>query len=372
MSTTMPDFEMPAVVPPPPVDLAGAPRGDPPASIGTAVPGTGAATVVGATELTAEPEAMGPPPAAPRPRVAWRHVLAAALVGAVVGAGVPATVQAVDRAAAVAQVESLRALAYDYLTAIAERRADDASALVPVTEGPRAPALAPAAVLASARPIERQEVRLVHVDGDAAAIEVRYRAGGSDVFRTLDAERAEGHWRITTSLAETLNVYSMDDRSLLTIAGSSIESGRVLLYPGVYVPESSAGPVLVSRAESFVIDGDPGTPTEAYSSSELAPPLAELATAQAVASVAECQRGGACPEAEGAVLDGVDYVHVTFSDLEQGVVDLSVPLSSASPAAPWLEVHVRLTVDPDGQPLSWLCGRPGHYEADLAPCPTIG
>lgn len=370
MSTTMPEFEMPDVVPPPPVaaDAAAPPaRASDPAS--PTETGAHLPAIVGATELTAEPDPLAAPVPAPRPRIVWRHVLAAALVGAILGAGVPAAVQAVDRAAAAAEIEGVRSLAADYLAAIAEGRADDATALAP--SDARRP-LAPPNVLAAARPIERTEVRLVHLEGDQGSVEVRYRAGGSDVFRTLDVERRDGRWSIATTLLEEVNVYSSDDRSTLIIAGTTVESGRVLLYPGTYVPDSDAGPVLVSRAESFVVDGDPRTPTETYRMSDLAPELSELAMEHALAAVAECQRADSCEVPDGEVVRATDQVHIVFSDLERGRLDLSVPLTQDSPTGMWLELQMRLSVDADGRPLDWLCGRPGQFDGDLSPCPAIG
>lgn len=357
MSTEMPEFEMPDVVPPP------LPAPGP----GTLAPTAAAPTAVGETELTAEP-ALEAPPIPSRPRVVWRHVLAAALVGVIAGAAVPAALQAFDRAAAAAEIDGVRSLATDYLTAIAEGRADDATALAP--SAARTP-LAPAPVLAAARPIERTEVRLVHLDGDRGSVEVRYRVGGSDTFGSLDVERRDGRWQLATTLVEPVSVYSSDDRSTLTIAGMTVESGRALLYPGVYVPESDAGPVLVSRAESFVVDGDPRSPTETYRMSELAPELSELAAAHALAAVAACQRADACEVPAGETLRTTDQVHVVFSDLERGRLDLSVPLSPESPTGTWLDLQVRLSVDADGRPLDWLCGRPGRFDGDLSPCPAI-
>lgn len=361
----MPDFEMPEVPPPSGPPAAASPDGAGEA-IGRPATAADASTLVGATELTVEPAPAAPAPA-PRPRIVWRHVLAAALVGAVIGAGVPATVQALDRAAATAEVDGLRSLAEDYLAAIAERRADDATRLVPLAR----PAIAaPAALLASARPIEQQEVRMVHIDGEAGSVEVRYRVAGQEVERSLEAERVDGRWQLLTSLAERASVQPYDEVSA-SIAGVGLDGRDVRLYPGTYALDRVEGPVLTTGGERFVVDGDPRSPTEVWVQHELVPDLAALASDYAIAAAAACQLDRSCAIPEGALLGAQDGVHVQWR-MPSGPIVLGVPLMATSGAtSEWLEMQVQLTVDAEGTPVLWECGRPGTFDAALAPCPAL-
>jgi hypothetical protein len=375
VSMTMPDFEMPDFerpdeVPAPPVgepDRGARPRVDP-ASVAVAAPGSVAPAIVGASELTAEPGDPAPRPAA-RPRVVWRHVLAAALVGALVGAGVPATVQALDRAAAAADLDGLRSLAEDYLTAIAERRADDATALAPLTLRGRPAVTAPAALLASARPIEQREVGVVHVDGDIGSVAVRYRVGGGEVERTLEAERVDGAWRLLTSLAEGVSVQPYDE---VTASIASIELGgqSLRLYPGSYALDRVEGPVLATGGERFVVDGDPRTTTEIWVQHELVPELAALASDHAIAAATACQLARSCSIPEGALLGAQQGVHVQWVTTS-GPIVVGVPIIASSGATTeWFEMQLRLTVDADGSPVLWECGMPGSVDAVFAACPA--
>ncbi|MBO1770397.1 hypothetical protein [Agrococcus sp. TF02-05] len=369
MSTTMPEFEMPEVPPPagPPADASPAPAV---ASIGPASTAADVSAVLGATELTVESAPVASAPA-PRPRVVWRHVLAAGLVGALVGAGVPATVQALDRAAAAAEVDGLRSLAEDYLTAIAERRADDATSLVPLVRQADRAVAAPAALLASARPIERQEVRMVHIDGDVGSVEVRYRVAGQDVERSLEAERVDGRWQLLTSLAERASVQPYDEVSA-SIGGIDLDGRDLRLYPGTYALDRVEGPVLATGGERFVVDGDPQSPTEIWVQHELVPDLAALASDYAIAAAAACQLDRSCAIPEGALLGAQDGVHVQWR-MASGPIVLGVPLMATTGAtSEWLEMQVQLTVDAEGTPVLWECGRPGTFDAALVPCPALG
>ncbi|QUW18402.1 hypothetical protein [Agrococcus sp. Marseille-Q4369] len=179
MAGEMPQFEMP-----PPV----APR------VGAVPLATPSPPAPEVRERAIEPDASAPVRASRA--FLLKHVAAAALVGLAIGAGVPAALEAAERTAAGAAVESLRATALDYVDAIAEGDSRRASQMVPIRGLAYA---APPEVLRSARPIEVPEVEVVHIEGDRGTAEVHYRVRGVDVFRTLQAERVDGAWELRTS-----------------------------------------------------------------------------------------------------------------------------------------------------------------------------
>lgn len=305
-----------------------------------------------------------------RRRVGWRHVIAAGVVGALVGAAVPATLQALDRAAVADDVERLRAVAADYLAAVAERRADEATALVPLMQGAEAAAIAPAELLAAARPIEQPDVRLVHIDGDVGTVEVRFRVGGREHARSLDAERIDGRWALLTSLAERAIVQPFDNGLQVSIAGVSLTERQVRLYPGTYELDLVEGPVFVVGGERVAIDGDPRTPTAIHVEHRLSEPLAELAADFAIAAGVECQAERSCPIADGALLGTPESAYVRSIEPD-GRIQLGVPLvATAGTTSSWFELSMRLAVDEEGRPLEWECGVPGAADGALAPCPT--
>ncbi len=323
-----------------------------------------------ANDLTTEPDASDEPLPARR-RLGMRHLLVAGLIGAVIGAAVPATFQVVDRAVAAAEVEGLRALATDYLTAIAEGRADDATAIVPL-DGARAVA-APDAVLASARPTAEIETRQVHIDGDLATVSVEYRAAGRDRTLTLEAERSDAGWRLTTSLAEPVVVYANQPGQEPTVAGTPLVDRRTHLYPGRYTVDEAAGPLFMTSGEPFVVDGDPSSPVEVYTSIMLVPRVQDQAVEIALRSVEACAGTPQCRVPPGAQLTGsANNVWVHRRDESLGFAELSVQMmANDGAAAQYLDLQMRMYYDDAGTPTRWECGLPGSYEVELAPCPTI-
>lgn len=313
----------------------------------------------------------GLPASGGRRRVGWPHVIAAGVVGALLGAAVPATLQALDRTAAADDVERLRAVTVEYLTAVAERRADDATTLVPLMMDAEAAAIAPAEILAAAQPIERPRVRLVHIEGDVGTVEVRFRVGGREHARSLAAERVDGQWTLLTSLAERATVQPFDNGLPASIAGVSLTARQVRLYPGTYELDLVEDPIFAVGGERIAVDGDPRTPTEIHVERRLSEPLAALAADFAIAAGAECQAEGSCPIADGALLGTPESAYLR-SIGPDGRIQLGVPIvATAGTTSSWLELPLRLTVDDEGRPLLWECGLPGTSEAALGPCPTL-
>jgi len=310
------------------------------------------------------------PPAVRRRRIpsfGWRQLAIAAAVGAVLGAAVPAAFEASERSAAAASVDGLRAVALDYLTAISEGRAELASEVVPLESRG---AVAPDAVLQAADRIEAFEVRLVSVDGDVGTAEVRYRVGGSDVFRTLQAERAGGTWRLMTSLAEVADLAYYDPITRVQIAGVPLGGDEpVLLYPGTYTIDIVSGPIFLTGGDVFVVDGDPRTPTVPYVTAGIVPQISDYATQLALVTIAACQVEPGCPVPAEARLEPAGEVYPMGMGTTMGSIDLSVPVTATVDGAPeWFEVRVRVVFDDDGAATEWLCGEPGEYGAELQPC----
>lgn len=349
VSTSMPEFEMPAAVeaPPRPEASAAAPSTVRPAH-------------------TADPDASDPLEPPGRSGLGWRHLLVAGLVGAIVGAAIPGGVQLVERAAADAQVESLRTVALEYLNAIADGHADDATAMVPLAGAAQA---APDAVLQSADRIEDVEVRLVHIDGDIGSVEVRYTAEHTDIARTLEAERLDSEWRLTTTLAEPLFIAAHDARMDVGIGGVALPMWGAHLYPGVYEVDQEAGPLLSTRSEPFIIDGDPATRPEVYVESALLPELAQRASQYARAVVRECQAAPDCAvPADAELSEQGNYVYGVSGD----AIDVSVQLMAGSDInGQWFEVRVRITMDEAGAPAQWLCAPMDTYATPSEPCPAL-
>lgn len=318
----------------------------------------------------AEHDASVPRAARPKASFGWRQVLIAGLVGAVLGAAVPAAFEASDRSTAAARVDGLRTAALDYLTAIADGRAELASTVVSL-EGRGA--VAPDAVLQAAERIESYEVRLVHVDGDAGSAEVRYRVGDSDVYRTLQAERGAGGWQLMTSLAEVADIAYHDPVSRVQIAGVPLGGGEpVLLYPGIYTIDIVSGPIFLTGGDVFVVDGDPHTPTVPYVTAGIVPQISDHATELALSTIAACQTQPGCPVPAEARLEAAGEVYPMGSGSTLASIDLSVPVTATVDGATpeWFEVRVRVVFDDAGKATEWLCGAPGDYGADLVRCGT--
>lgn len=343
----MPRFEMPSEVVAPPSTVADEPGVE--------------------TSRDAQPSAPVHARPVTRSGFGWRQVVIACVLGAVLGAAVPATLDAVERAAAAARVDTLRAAALDYLTAIADGRAELASEAVPL--GGRG-AAAPDAVLQAAGRIEAYEVRLVHVDGAVGTAEVRYRVGGSDVYRTLQAEHDATGWRLQTSLAEVVDLAYYEPITRVQIAGVPLGGGApVLLYPGTYTVDIVSGPIFLSGGDVFVVDGDPHTPTVPYVTAGVVPQISDYATELAMASVAACQTEPGCAVPADARVEPTGAVVRMGMGATMESIDLSVPVAAAVEGGPeWFEVRVRVVLDERGAPVEWLCGKPGELGTDLVPC----
>ncbi|MGC5076766.1 hypothetical protein [Agrococcus sp. DT81.2] len=339
-----PDFVMPpeAVAPP-----ALPPESAPPEDAGRA------------HDPTAEPEG-----AAAAPRMPWRQLIVAGLVGVLIGAALPAGVQAAQDAAAAAQVEALRSTAMAYLTAIAEGDAERATAMVPVDGH-----MPPDVVLGSAERIEELEVQLVTIEDDVARIDVRFEVGAAEQVRELAAERVDEEWRITTSLAEQVIVHSFDGVTGVTLAGVTLPANRsVVLYPGVYRADEVETPLLRSGGERFEVDGDPNTPSDLFSNPMLTDEFRDAAVDVATARVAACLEQQGCPfDADTAVPPRAE-LYIMGIDPADGTIDVVVPLGYVGSMGQWQELPLRANVDEAGALVSWDCGQPGRPHHDLEAC----
>lgn len=298
-----------------------------------------------------------------RKRLPWRQLLAAALIGILIGAGVPSVFQGLDRAAADARVESLRSTAMAYLAAIAAGESDAATAMVPVEhETP------PDAVLRSAQRIELPDVRLTTIDGDLATVEVRYRVDGREVARTLDAERVDGDWRLRTTLAEPFTAYSRDGGGGIDVAGVQLQSSRrVMLYPGSYSTDRTTTPLIVSGGDRFDVDGDPTTQTEIFTTMDLAPGIGDAAEEVGIAHVRACDSGDGCAIEVSPDVSSVDGPWVSSVDAT-GAVDLVLQLRSRAFAGQMVELRMRATVDEAGALVEWRCSEVSEPDSALEPC----
>ncbi|ROR65123.1 hypothetical protein [Agrococcus jenensis] len=295
-----------------------------------------------------------------RPRRPWRQLVIAALIGVLVGAGLPTAMQGIDQAAADARIERLRQTAMDYLTAIAEGASDRATAMAPV-EGETPPD----AVLQSADRLDEPEVRMTTVDGDAATVEVRYRVAGQTVTRALEAEEVDGAWQLRTSIAEPTMAYTYEGYAAVTIAGVELPSSRrTLLYPGAYESDRVEGSLVVSGGNPIIVDGDPLTPTELVSTMELAPGLDELAQEVAVAHVRACD--AECTFEPDAALR-VDGPWV-MGEEPTGAVNVSMQVYTSAFSGQTVEMQLRAIVDEAGTLVSWQCAMPSASEFELEPC----
>lgn len=327
------------------------------------------------------PEAVAPPPvaaglpAAPAPaggptepavgvraHLPRRALIVAVLFGLLAGSAVPAALQAADRAAADAQVEGLRSSAATYLTALADGDADLATSMVPVA------GVAPAAVLGTAERIEAQAVGLVTVVDDVARIEVRYELAGSATERVLDAERVDGGWRLTTSLAEPVAVHG-DGSSSMTVGGVPLAAHPpVALYPGRYTTDVTSTALLRSGGQQLEVDGDPATPTVLHAGMEPSAELERAALAVADGRIAACRTQPDClVDADGILTRrGPTIVAV---DLASGTIDVVVQIAAARGLGDQLqELHARAHLDGAGALAAWECAPIGAPDAAMQPC----
>jgi hypothetical protein len=313
---------------------------------------------------TAEPDASDALESPRRAGLSWRHVLIGAVVGAIVGAAIPGGIQVAERAAATADETSLRTAVTEYLTAIADGGAVEATRLVPL---PSEAGDVTDAMLASAEAIDEISVPFVQVDGDVGAVEVRYSVGAVEVQRTLDAERVAGAWWVTTSLAEPVEPTYWGNMTDVTIGGTAlVPGGSTYLYPGLYEIDEVDGPIMRVRGERFAVDGDPGSPTEAIVQAEVMPDVARTAAEVAQVVARMCQAEQTCPIPPEAELLGAE-AYVWASSPEE--VELSVQLQIDE--TQWQEVRVRIETDQQGRPSAWFCGQPGAYATPVDPCPAV-
>ncbi len=312
-----------------------------------------------------------PATAHPALRFGWRQLLVAGIVGTLLGIAVPTAMRALDDTTASAQAESLRGVALDYLTAIATGRSGVATALAPVTSSGR---VAPDAVLASAEPITDFSVQLVQVDGASGAAHVRFRVGGADVLRALDAALIDGEWQLQDSLAEVADVRFREPIGRVEVAGVPLD-GRspVLLYPGSYTIDAYSGAFFLSGGDRFVVDGDVRTPTVPYVTAGVVPRIRDYATELALDVVADCQMRARCPVDFGLSLLPVGDPYPVEVDAAAGVVELVVSIMAvggdgrgtdgSDPETEWFDVRLRALLDDRGVPTEWRCGEPGEPEA---------
>ena len=299
-------------------------------------------------------------------RMPWQQLVVAGLVGVLIGAGLPAGVQAAERAAADAQVQGLRSLAMDYLTAIADGDAERATAMVPVTGTGGLP---PDAVLGSAEPIDELEVQLVTIDGDRARVDVRFEIGSVGELRELAAERVDDEWRLTTSLAEQVVVHSFDGDTGVSFGGIPLPPNRTaVLYPGVYTSDVVETPLLRIGGDRFEIDGDPETPSDLFSSPTLTDAFRDAAVDVATARVAACLEQQGCPFDTDTAVPPRAELYIMGIDPADGAIDVMVPLGYVGSMGQWQELPLRANVDEAGALVSWDCGQPGRPHHDLAAC----
>lgn len=295
----------------------------------------------------------------------WRQLVIAALVGVLVGSSVPAVLQQADRAAAVERVESLRSTAQRYLDAIAAGDAALATEIAPVQGD-----TAPARVLRAADPITGVEVRSVLVDAQAGSVEVHYQVGSARERQTLTADRADGTWRLTTSLAEPVVVHATDGSTGVRVGGVELPSSRaVMLYPGRYEVDRVSGPMLRTGGEGFEVDGDPASSTELHTSVEPSERLRDAALAVAASRIESCETQPACPIGQYTVVAIPPVAPEILRIDPDGAIDLVVVLGlDASSGGRRQELQLRVIADGADAPLRWECGQIDAPHSDLEPC----
>lgn len=318
---------------------------------------------------TAEPDAHGGAAHGGRRGINWRHVMVAAVVGMLAGAAIPGGIQVAERAGVSGDQSSLRAVAMDYLAAIADGRASDASAMVAVQPA----ALVPDAVLQSARRITEPEVRLVHIDGDAASVEVEYTLGRAQISRTLEADRVDGSWQLSRPLTEAVTFYQYSPIAGARIAGIEISLNQPLyMYPGIYTVDPMLDDaILASRSEPFSVDGNPGTPSEPFVETTLLPDVAQRAEAIALAVGERCGQAGTCGVAPDATLRIEQDVWV-MEATQQSVALIAIVEATTSNSLEMYQVHMQIERDAADGAGAWLCSPLDAYDLiDLEPCPAV-
>lgn len=297
-------------------------------------------------------------------QLGWPHLVIAVIVGVSLGAAAYAAPRI--GTAADAPAAALEALASDYLGAIAAGDSDRASELAPLGVG-RTPAAQP--MLASAWRIHPLGTGPAQIDGDAGAVEVRYRVGGTEVARQLRASLRAGMWRLETSLAEAPDTSSNDPSAVLRIAGVELpRRDDVYLYPAVYRLDTVEGPLFTTAGGSFAIDGDPETETRVRVTTGLMASFQERLVALAGAAMHACTARPACPVRAQAAFEqaGAAVVLETFGDGR--MLDVKVPLLARQGSVwEWRDVVVRVELDSRGLPVGWRCSILGDV-AGAVPC----
>lgn len=239
----------------------------------------------------------------------------------------PAGYQAVQRSAADAQVEQLRAVATEYLQAIADGEAERATELVPIAGSSEA---APASVLAAAEKIAQPEVDLVRIEGDTCSVQVRFQLDSRESVHLLGAERVDGEWRLTTSLAEIPRVELYAGYGGPQIAGIGLGRPAPLqLYPGAYTLDVVTDATTQIGGDRFVVDGDPATLTLIPTTVQTSPLLVETASEIALAHAEQCRSSGACDWPASASLSA-DAEPQVGNLASTGYVELVVPIGATS------------------------------------------
>lgn len=356
----MPEFVMPAEVPPPVVEPAAGATEGPDRDPDALAP----STARGITDLH---PGEAPPPV--RRRLAWRQLIAAGAIGVVVGAAIPGGIQAVERGAAAADRAGLESLALEYVTAIAEQRADDATRLVP----PRVPGDAPLlvdAALQSAIPISDPAVGVVQIDGDSGRVDVRFRSGRGEQTRTLEADRADGAWSIRTTLAERVMLYDPGFGMPTTIGGVALEPMQpVLLYPGIYTTDERDDGWVRAAATQVLVDGDPVTTSDLMVSTEVLPALAEAAGREGMRRAEACAADPECELPTGATFEAAVDPYLSGAYGPEGI-ELGVQLEVRLPGeegSDIVDVPVRVQRSADGSH-AFECLAPNAY---MSPAPRF-
>lgn len=309
-----------------------------------------------------------------RPRRPWRQLIAAAAVGAILGAAIPGGIQLAERAASTAERDGIAQQVADYLDAIAEGRGDDATAMVPVDDA----ALLGDEALSAAAPITDQRVLHVWVDGDEARVEAQYRLGPTSIQRTLRVVRDAGEWRVRTSLAEPLLLPSTGIPRP-TIGGIRLDELQVLrLYPGSYTTEAVDDGLLRTPETTIDVDGREETPTEAFLQATFSAEVEAEAIAAGTAHLEACAAAGECGYEQG------DRVEVLRSLSASGDSQLLPGEPTALPVSGFLEVRLDrsdatgVQIEPRQLPIrlfeaegggrSWQCAAASSQEPDWEAC----
>ncbi|ROR65121.1 hypothetical protein [Agrococcus jenensis] len=293
-----------------------------------------------------------------RRSLGWRHLLVALVAGGLVGAAVVVGIRAADDASAGDPAAVLEATASAYLQAIADGEAVRAVQLSPLGPGR---VLAPEAALASATRIEPVAVGPTRVDGARGSVDVRYRVGGAEVQRTLQASLTPAGWRLATSLAEAPDTRYNEPTAVLRVSGVPLpEGGALLLYPGVYRLDVVEGPLFAWGGDAFAVDGDPATPTQVQAARELMPSFQDRLARLGLEVIDACRERPDCPIRTGYDFELAGEISVLEALDDGRTVDLKVPLVARDAAGwEWRDVIVRVRLDSRDLPVELQCSASG-------------